>query len=525
MWAPVLIKYSSCYCYCWLSQFFKKMGYRGKACSICRMHECRNCSLCGKFHCELCYVSEKSPALYHPKPQCVLRKEIIQKMREQGERERKIEDEKLMKEKRKQDGLACFKCETNLVGWFASSKVQCLYCKCWFCDTCNDVHQPMEKKKIEKELQQQRKIRAEVEEMDKVAKIKEAQRKSVDGEIEYLRGEVEELSRVAKMKEAQKKSMDDEIKGLRGTVEDLKERKRHVQDQVPLFRECVSGLYMTSTVTRTRLWIIGETGTGKTTTIGKLCFNDKMTGRSGLLHDTVDISEHHVSMFNDSTLSNYVLMDTRGAGDGATYSCSDLYFDLSMKYCSSDMSKILLLFDGSKRLSSTTVRLLRDVHQAFPGNFVVVMTHTTRAQFKGQVGNGEPSRWETFQKQALQKGVRLKEEDVLHVDWSCEEESSQLRSKLFQRLAEMNEVNINFLNGKCLWASILDSVDNEIFKKFQKRLMDYIVPCLLFLISKTPRDLLVIAFVACFAVKFLVNNSGSIREWRAKLFTIHKSIK
>ena len=158
---------------------------------------------------------------------------------------------------------------------------------------------------------------------------------------------------------------------------------------------------------KTRVWFIGDTGNGKTTTVGKLSAKGHVKGKDGFSHDTKRICEYDLNYIHKRTsngtktsetegtepatvttvkstdestniIYSLVLVDTRGTSDigvDVHYSARDLFIDMNTYYSYAEASKVVFVI-MNRRLQPGQLKMIRDLYTAFQSKFLILITGT-----------------------------------------------------------------------------------------------------------------------------------------------------
>jgi len=157
----------------------------------------------------------------------------------------------------------------------------------------------------------------------------------------------------------------------------------------------------------TRVWFLGDTGNGKTTTVGQLAARSDVKGRDGFSHHTKRIAEYDLNYIhhciesttkhvegedavddNDNnnnetttpvtTLYSHILVDTRGTSDigvDVHYSARDLFIDMNHYHSYAEASKVVFVL-MNRRLQPGQLKMIRDLYHAFDSRFLILVTGT-----------------------------------------------------------------------------------------------------------------------------------------------------
>lgn len=227
-----------------------------------------------------------------------------------------------------------------------------------------------------------------------------------------------------------------------------KEREEHTWLSIFEDKDNQNRIRIKTTIRRTRIWVIGETGHGKTSAIGKLIDNPDVTGEPGWSHDTKTITEYQLNTIEpDREIQNLIFVDTRGTSDtGADvhYTAADLFIDMKTYKSHAEESKVVFVIRYG-RLQPGPLKMISDLYQAFQNDFMVLITGTM-----GQNGHAE-----------LTLRDKLRDEDIgftgsiLCVDWEDRSEDSvrQQRSIILDTISTMSQVDVRRLSFRGFFGS------------------------------------------------------------------------
>lgn len=231
-----------------------------------------------------------------------------------------------------------------------------------------------------------------------------------------------------------------------------------------------------SPIQKTRVWFIGDTGNGKTTTVGKLSACSDIKGKDGFSHDTKRIMEYEFSYIHkpdesekQATIYCNVLVDTRGTSDigvDVHYSAKDLFTDMNTHFSYVESSKVVFVI-MNRRLQPGQLKMIRDLYNAFQSKFLILIT--------GTMDHDGRSRNELL-KLLKTNGIAFTGK-ILAVDWfyHAEPEEDELhivsarRYKILDALESLPAVNVRLLSPHGLVVRWLNRMENKCLEMFQVR--------------------------------------------------------
>lgn len=255
---------------------------------------------------------------------------------------------------------------------------------------------------------------------------------------------------------------------LNEDVASLQAQERHLRNWVDLFKQEGERMRIDSPVERHRIWFIGRTGAGKSTSIGRLLDSETKLGRSGLSHDTLEITERDMNYISNRQIKNIILMDTRGPGDtglDVKYKPIDLYLDMSKHVSQSDMSRVVYVYRGSERFVDQDLAMLKDLDRAFGTSVAILATKVSdkkREKFLQEIGRILPDH-----------GLSIPRERIACVDWKKlprhSEPESVKRWEIMDVVMSVPEVNVRRLAYSSMLSESLESLEKWLLKHLRKR--------------------------------------------------------
>lgn len=231
-----------------------------------------------------------------------------------------------------------------------------------------------------------------------------------------------------------------------------------------------------SPIVQTRVWFIGDTGNGKTTTVGKLSARDDVKGRDGFSHDTKRIAEYDLNYIHKRRTSDdpsdigviysNVLVDTRGTSDigvDVHYSARDLFIDMNTYFSYAEASKVVFII-MNRRLQPGQLKMIRDLYHAFQSKFLILIT--------GTMDNDGRSRDELL-KLLKTNGISFNG-PILAVDWFHHKDDddpqqhqdelnvvSARRYKILDAIENLASVNVRSLSPHGVIVRYLNYIENK----------------------------------------------------------------
>lgn len=220
----------------------------------------------------------------------------------------------------------------------------------------------------------------------------------------------------------------------------------------------------------------GVTGHGKTTTIGHLLRDPEKRGRGGFSHHTCQIEEHDFNVISPRRqVLNVILTDTRGPGDSGqdkNYTCDDLYIDINRHISQSDENRLVVVVDGSQRLTPPVIKLLRDVDSNFGDEFVLLLTKVPDEDAAERIAQ--------LREKLAEKKLVLAPQ-ILTVDWprkiktsyeadpAWTDELDKRRWKILEATLKTESIDVRSLSRQSTAISLLESVERFCFSMLRRR--------------------------------------------------------